>query len=62
MKKAFKEGDCDILDFWCLIHNLQLVVEGGLLTLASVKKLIGLVHDIVSHAQMSNLFYAELFR
>ena len=62
MKKAFKEGDCYILDFWCLIHNLQLVVEGGLLTLASVKKLILSVKKVVNHAQLSNNFYAELFK
>ena len=62
MKKAFKEGDCYILDFWCLIHNLQLVVHGGLLTLASVKKLKEAVKKVVNHAQKSNTFYAELFR
>ena len=62
MIKAFEALDCYIIDIHCLCHILQLVIGGELLTMASVKKLIELVNSIVSHAQMSNLFYAELWK
>ena len=62
MVSALNQPGCFIIDIHCLIHAIMLVIDGNVLSMASVKKLIGLVHDIVSHAQMSNLFYAELFR
>ena len=60
MIKAFE--DSNISDLHCLIHALMLVIESGLLDMKSVKTMIELVRQVVSHAQMSNVFYAELFR
>ena len=62
MVKAFEEADCYMIDIHCLCHILQLVIGGEVLNMASVKKLIELVNSIVSHANMSNVFYAELWR
>ena len=62
MKKAFREPDCYIDSINCIIHVLQLVIGDGLFSLASVKSLILMVRKVVTHAQLSNNFYAELFR
>ena len=62
MVAAFKQPGCYILDFHCLIHGIMLVIKSGLLTMASVKKLIEMLRKIVSHANMSNQFYDELWR
>ena len=62
MVNAFEQPGCHIIDIHCLCHILQLVIGGEVLNMASVKKLIELVSSIVSHANMSNQFYAELWR
>ena len=62
MINAFQQPGCYIIDIHCLIHVIQLVINGQVLSMASVKKLIELVNSIVSHAQMSNVFYAELWK
>ena len=60
MIKAFE--NCDIIDLHCLIHALMLVINSGLLNMKSVKTMVIAVREIVSHANMSNNFYAELYR
>ena len=62
MIAAFNQPGCIIIDIHCLIHAIMLVIDGNVLKLASVKEVLQIVRNIVSHAQMSNLFYAELFR
>ena len=62
MIKAFTMVGCYILDFHCLNHGLQLVIGDELLEMLSVKNMIGMVKAVVNHAQLSNNFYAELFR
>ena len=62
MIAAFNLPGCFMEALSCFIHTNQLVILHELFTMPSVKKMITSVKQVVSHAQLSNVFCAELWR
>ena len=59
---AFNFPGCTINSAGCLNHSLQLVVKKELFSLKNVESLIAKCRRLVGHANMSVVFYSELYK
>ena len=61
MVAAFNVPGSTLVGIGCLNHTLQLVIKDGLFSLRSVKSLIEKCHALIAHANMSTIWYHELY-